>query len=116
MKLLDWINSQEKPNETKRLLQTYLARSASTVVSYIYGYRKVPTEMAEKISDFTNNEVTNVDLENQFKSFNENDLFVLAPSKGQRVGKPILCISKKTTQKDLDAFFADIKQVLEVKA
>ena len=116
MKFINWLNTQDKPKEVKAQLQKVLGRSESAVTSYLYGYRKVPQDIASKISDFTKGEVSSVDLDTQYKSFHLNDSFVLAPSKGQRVGKPILSITKHPSQTDFEEFITGIKQLLEVKA
>ena len=114
MELLSWINSQENPSETKKLLERVLGRSESTVVSYIYGYRKVPDSLVDKIQSFTNGEVKKADLEKPFHSFHKANNFVFAPAKGQRVDKPLLTISMNPTIEDFNSFISGVMEVLEV--
>lgn len=114
MELLSWINSQENPSETKKQLECVLERSESTVVSYIYGYRKVPDSLVDKIQLFTHDEVKKADLEKPFKSFQKANNFVFAPAKGRRIDKPVLSISMNPTHDDFNSFMSGVMKVLNM--
>lgn len=114
MELISWINSQESPSETRKLLEEELKRSESTVVSYIYGYRKVPDSLVDKIQLFTHDEVKKTDLEKTFKSFQKANNFVFAPAKGRRIDKPLLSISMNPTSDDFNSFISGVMKVLDM--
>ena len=114
MRLLNWINSQKKPEEAKTRLLTLLGRSESTITSYIYGYRKVPKVLADKINKFTNGEVTEDDLNEQFKSHQTTNSYVFASLKGQRVDKPLHTVQANPSIEEFESFVTSIKNSLGV--
>ena len=102
MKLIDWIKEQSDSRAKKQELIAFLGKSEAAVTAYIYGYRRVPDDISNKISQFTGGEVSAEALKEQYQIFNDRDgSFALSPLKGRRVGKPILsvCINASHDEK-----------------
>lgn len=102
MNLAEWFKSQKNSNEVRKEIAEFIGRSEAAVMAYAYGYRRTPNDIALKISQFTNDEVSNEDLKGQYQIFNDRDgSFALSPLKGRRVGKPILsvCINASHDEK-----------------
>ncbi|KZN62620.1 hypothetical protein N473_18495 [Pseudoalteromonas luteoviolacea CPMOR-1] len=110
MKLAPWLEENEYSLET---LASFLGKSFYTVRSYIYGHRRVPKAVGEKIHELTNGQVTQKDLDAQYEAFNDRtERFGIVRINGKKFGNPITTINIEDSDDKKKKFIKNVHDLV----
>ncbi|MBQ4836069.1 hypothetical protein [Pseudoalteromonas luteoviolacea] len=110
MKLALWLEANEYGMDK---LAAFLGKSFYTVRSYVYGHRKVPLLVGEKIENLTAGQVTQADLDAQYTEFNDRtERFGIVRINGKKFGNPITTINVEDSHDEKEQFVNNVRDLL----